>query len=154
MGAASIIPIVTLAYIFLGMGYFLQVGMLLTSRTVLIGVVSAAASAVNLVLNYFLVRSFGMAGAAWATLLGFLVLAVGSYFFSERVCPMALGLGRVLKALLLAIAMYLVSQWLVVRGWGPMLLWRTALFGGFCSVSLGYGSAFSRRSSDNRVGER
>jgi O-antigen/teichoic acid export membrane protein len=131
VGAASIIPVVTLAYIFLGMGYFLQVGMFLASRTVLIGAVSATAAITNLVLNYILIRSFGMTGAAWATLLGFLVLAVGGYVFSQRVCPLALGLGRVVKALLLAIAVYLASQWPVLSGWWAVLLWKTILFGVF-----------------------
>jgi O-antigen/teichoic acid export membrane protein len=131
VGAASIIPIVTLAYIFLGMGYFLQVGMFLASRTMLIGAVSAMAAVANLVLNYILIRSFGMTGAAWATLLGFLVLAIGSYVFSERVCPLALGLGRVVKALLLATAVYLASQLPVVSGWWAVLLWKTILFGAF-----------------------
>ena len=84
LGAASIIPVVTLAYVLLGMGYFLQLGMFLASRTVLIGVVSAISAVASLVLNWVLIRSFGMQGAAWATLLGFLVLAVGSY-----ICPVA-----------------------------------------------------------------
>lgn len=130
-GAATIIPIVTLAYVFLGMGYFLQVGMFLASRTALIGTVSAAASVVNLLSNIFLIRSFGMAGAAWATLAGFLALAGGSYYFSHRVCPMALGLGRVMKALLLAMAIFLISRWQFATGLAAMLLWKAALFGGF-----------------------
>ena len=91
LGAASIIPVVTLAYVLLGIGYFLQLGMLLASRTVLIGVVSALSAVANLVFNWVLIRSFGMQGAAWATLLGFLVLAVGSYICSDRVFPLALG---------------------------------------------------------------
>jgi len=131
VGAAAIVPIVALAYIFLGMGYFLQVGMYLAARTMLIGVVSATAAIANLVLNYILIGSFGMVGAAWATLLGFLALAVGSYVFSQRVCPLTLGLGRVVKALLLAIGVFLVSQWPVVSGWEAMMLWKTLLFGCF-----------------------
>jgi O-antigen/teichoic acid export membrane protein len=131
VGAAAIIPIVTLAYVFLGIGFFLQVGMFLASRTSLIGVVSAMASVANLVLNYVLIRSFGMAGAAWATLLGFLVLAVGSYFFSEHVYSLPLGVGRVLKALLLGVGVYLVSQGVGFSGWAAVLLWKTVLFAGF-----------------------
>ena len=64
--------------------------MYLKSRTGLIGTVTAGAAAVNLVANYFLILRFGMIGAAWATVLGFLVIAVGSYIGSQRVCPLAL----------------------------------------------------------------
>jgi O-antigen/teichoic acid export membrane protein len=134
VGATAIIPIVTLAYVFLGVGYFLQAGMFLASRTMLIGIVSAAAGIGNLILNYVLIRSFGMAGAAWATLLGFLILAVGSYIFSQRVCPLSLGLERMLKALFLAIGVYLLSQWLVVADWWAALLWRAASFCAFVAL--------------------
>jgi O-antigen/teichoic acid export membrane protein len=131
IGAATVIPVVTLAYIFLGIGYFLQVGMFLASQTMLVGMVSAMASLVNLVLNYVLIRSFGMTGAAWATLLGFLTLAIGSYFFSERVCPLRLGVGRVIKALLLAVGAYLISQWQVSPALWAILLWKALWLVGF-----------------------
>src|SRR5437867_328130 len=85
----AVIAVVSLSYVFLGAGYYLQLGMFLTSRTGLIGIVSLAATALNLGSNYFLIRHFGMLGAAWATVLGFLAIAVGSYYCSQRVCPLA-----------------------------------------------------------------
>lgn len=127
-GAIAIIPVVTLAYVFQGTGSFLQVGMFLASRTALIGIVSATAAIATLLLNYFLIRSFGMMGAAAATLLGFLILAAGSYIFSERVCPLGLGLGRMLKALLLAIGVYLVSALPAIDAWWLSLLWKAISF--------------------------
>jgi len=133
-GASAIIPIIALAYIFLGAGFFLQAGMYLAARTVLIGVVSAVASIATLILNYALIRPWGITGAAWATLLGFFILAAGSYIFSQRVCALSLGLGRVLKALLLAIGVYAASIWMGVSGlWGE-LLWKMALFGAFMGL--------------------
>jgi O-antigen/teichoic acid export membrane protein len=133
-GAVTIIPVITLAYVFLGIGYFLQVGMFLASRTVLVGAVSAAAAGADLVLNYFLIRFFGMDGAAWATLLGFFVLAAGSYFFAQRVCPLELGVARVCKAFLLAAGIYLISRWWTFASWEAGLLWKAALFGGFVAL--------------------
>ena len=129
--AAAIVPIVTLAYVFLGMGYFLQVGMFLACRTVLIGLVSAAASVVDLALNFLLIRAYGMMGAAWATLFGFLVLAGGSYYCSHRVFPMPLGIGRVTKALFLAAVVFFLSQWSVVQTPTALLLWKTGLLAAF-----------------------
>ncbi len=134
VGAAAIIPTISLAYVFLGLGYFLQLGMYLASRTMLVGVVSAIAAIANLAFNYFLIRSFGMAGAAWATLLGFFVLASAGYFFSERVCPLVLGVGRVMKALLIAITIYLIAQWQVFFGWQALAAWKAALF--LCFLAL------------------
>jgi O-antigen/teichoic acid export membrane protein len=133
-GAAAIIPVVTLAYVFLGMGYFLQVGMFLASRTMLIGLVSGVASVVDLAFNYVLIGSYGMMGAAWATLFGFLALAGGSYYLSHRVFPMALGMGRVLKALLLAAGVFLLSQWPAIQASATLLLWKTALLAVFAGI--------------------
>jgi O-antigen/teichoic acid export membrane protein len=133
-GAARIIPVVTLAYVFLGMGYFLQVGMFLAARTGLIGLVSAIASVATLILNYVLIGFFGMMGAAWATLFGFMILACGSCYFSQRVCPMALGLGRASKALFLAAGVFIASEFLVVQGSAAEVLWKVALMGGFAGL--------------------
>ena len=137
--AASIIPVVTLAYVLLGMGYFLQLGMLLAARTGLIGLVSAISAVTTLILNWVLIRAFGMQGAAWATLLGFLVLAVGSYICSDRVFPLPLGIGRVLKALLLAIAVYLAAQFVPLSGRWAVLLWKTAAFAVYGLLAWGTG---------------
>ena len=134
-GASAIVPIITLAYVFLGIGFFLQAGMYLAARTVLIGVVSAVAAIATLILNYVLIRAFGIGGAAWATLLGFLILAIGSGACSQWVCPLSLGLGRVLKALLLAGGVYFVSAWMAVSGLRGELFLKTVLFGAFLGLA-------------------
>jgi O-antigen/teichoic acid export membrane protein len=108
----DVVPIVTLAYIFYGLGFYTQVGMFVTNNTKLIGMVGAASAVLNLTLNYFLILNFGMLGAAWATLLSFLALAVGDYWLSNRVYPLPLAVGRVSVTLVLAVLLYLLSRWL------------------------------------------
>ena len=113
----AVIPIVAAAYVFYGIGYYVQLGMFLTGNTKLIGGVSAAAAVLNLALNYILVLHFGMLGAAWATLLSFAAIAAGNYFYSQRVLHLPLALGRVGLALGAATACYL-AVWL----WTPASL--------------------------------
>jgi O-antigen/teichoic acid export membrane protein len=122
----GIIPLVALAYVFYGIGYYSQLGMFLTNRTHLIGVLSAASAGLNLVLNYLLILHYGMLGAAWATLLSFLAIAAGSYWLSQRVFPLPLGLGRVALGMALAICLYLFSRW-VSPSLGVALLMKTSL---------------------------
>ena len=110
----NVIPVVALAYVFCGIGYYVQLGMFLTNRTNLIGVVSAAAAGLNLLLNYFLVAHYGMPGAAWATVVSFFAIAAGSYWCSQRVYALPLKVGRTASALVLAFALYMVS-----RVWNP-----------------------------------
>ena len=126
--AGRVVAPVALAYVFLGIGYYLQLGMYLSGRTGMIGLVSAAAAIVDLVLNEVLITRFGMMGAAWATVLGFLAIAIGSYYFSQRVCPLDLPVGRVLRGLAAALGVYVLSTqlhlvpWLAILGKSALLL--------------------------------
>src|SRR5579885_1497588 len=83
----KIIPVIALSYVFLGVGCYFQLGLYLSNRTGVIGLVSAVAALLNIALNYILVLRYGMVGAAWATVLGFGAIAVGSYYFSKRSMP-------------------------------------------------------------------
>jgi len=135
----GVVPIVVLSYIFYGLGYFAQLGMLLTDRTKNIGVIGAGAAVVNLLLNYVLISRYGMMGAAWATLLSFMAIAIACYWSSQRVFPLTLGVGRVGTGLVLAIVLYLACS-SVSAGIGitlgmkvaalaafPLLAWKTGV---------------------------
>jgi O-antigen/teichoic acid export membrane protein len=98
----DVVPIVTFGYVFYGISTFVQAGLYLGNRTKAIGGIAAVAAVANLCLNYFLIRSFGMMGAAWATLIGCVIIAVGSYWFAQRVLPMPYAIGRVAAGLALA----------------------------------------------------
>jgi O-antigen/teichoic acid export membrane protein len=106
--AGMVVPIVALAYVFYGVGYFLQLGLYLTGNTKTVGMISIAAAALNLGLNYVLISYFGMMGAAWATLLGFVAIAAGSHWLSQRVMPLPLGLKRVAAAVFAAVVLYAI----------------------------------------------
>jgi len=63
----------------------------------------------TLVLNYVLVPRYGIFGAAWAPVAGFVALALGSYYCSQRVLPLKLGQKRVALAMAIGLGIYLVS---------------------------------------------
>ena len=138
----AVIPVVSLSYVFLGVGYYLQLGMFLASRTGLVGIVSTVAAAINLAANYFLIMHFGMMGAAWATVLGFLAVAAGSYYYSQRVCPLHLPVYRMARALAVAGAVYLISRVLPASSLPIALLLKSALIATF-PVLLWLGGCFS-----------
>jgi O-antigen/teichoic acid export membrane protein len=136
----DVIPLVALAHVFCGLAYYVQLGMFLTSRTHLIGIISAAAAVLNLGLNYVLILQFGMKGAACATLLSYLAIGVGSRCFSQRVLSLPLSLGRVGAAMLVGAALYALSRWwnpaslpVALLGKGvllalyPVVLWKTGI---------------------------
>lgn len=127
----EVIPPVALAYVFWGIGFYSQLGMYVTNKTNLIGIISAAAAILNLGLNYVLILRYGMMGAAWATVLGFLAIAVGSYCCSQRVYPLPLRVGRVSLTLLLAVGLYMLSRWCNPGSLGIALMIKGILLGAF-----------------------
>jgi O-antigen/teichoic acid export membrane protein len=124
---ADVIGIVSLAYVALGLGQYLELGMFLAARTGWIGAVSVAAAAVNLVANYTLIERFGMLGAAWATVLGFGAIAVGSYYCSQHAHSLKLPVGRVVRATAIGIAVYIASRISGVSSVASSLALKSAL---------------------------
>jgi O-antigen/teichoic acid export membrane protein len=140
VASQDVIPVVVLSYIFYGFSYYAQLGMFLTDRTKVIGVIGAASAGLNIVLNYFLIGYFGMMGAAFATLLSFGFLGAVSYWRSQIILPLRLGLGRMAAAMAIAIALYLacrrwtepstvtaVSAKLAILAAYPVLVWKSRI---------------------------
>ena len=136
----EVIPLIVLAYIFYGIGYYTQLGMFLTNNTKVIGMIGAGVAVLNLGLNYFLIRNYGMMGAAWATMLSFLAIAVANYWFSQRLLPLPLGTARVMTATAMAMCFYVLALcWrldslviaLLMKGAllvaFPLLLWKSGI---------------------------
>jgi O-antigen/teichoic acid export membrane protein len=121
----EVIPIVVFAYVIWGIGYYVQVGMLLTSNTKQIGAISIGAVILNLTLNYGLISRFGMMGAAWATLLSFLATTAAYYYFSQRVYPLSLAVGRVTTSIILGGVLF--AAW---QQWAPGSIWLSLLLKG------------------------
>jgi O-antigen/teichoic acid export membrane protein len=96
--AANIVPVVCLAYLFFSLHEHFKVPALLASRTTsLLPVVSLAAAA-NIALNLLLIPAIGLAGAAWATVLTFMIFSLGglvqyrridAYHYPFGICAMA-----------------------------------------------------------------
>jgi O-antigen/teichoic acid export membrane protein len=155
--ASTVIPIVSLAYVACGVGNYLQTGLYLGNNTRLLGAISAAAAVTSLLLNYALILHYGMMGAAWATVLSFGAVAMGSYWFSQRVFPLRLALGRVAVAMLIGIGLYFLFQWwtprqyslslllkLVVLAGYPVILWRCRVIAAAETASLAATGAKAR----------
>ncbi len=83
-GGAVIIPVVLLAYVFNGAYVNFLVGIYLEKKTSILPLVFGLGALVNIIANFLLIPVFGIMGAAYATLLSYVVLAVGIYFPSQR----------------------------------------------------------------------
>lgn len=83
-GGVSIVPWILFAYIFTGAYVNFVVGIYLEKKSSYLPYVSGAGALVNVGANLLLIPSYGMLGAAYATVLSYVVMAVGIYFASQR----------------------------------------------------------------------
>lgn len=95
--AASVIPIVTLAYLLHGVFLLGSIGIGIEKRTRYYPLVTAASATTNIAANLVLIPWLGMRGAAWATVLSYGVMALLGVLLSQRVHPLPLEWGRLAR---------------------------------------------------------
>jgi len=80
----EIVPWVLLAYVFTGAYVVFVVGIYLEKKTKYLPLVTGAGALLNVGANFVLIPMIGILGAAFSTLLSYIVMAVGIYFASQR----------------------------------------------------------------------
>jgi O-antigen/teichoic acid export membrane protein len=83
-GGLPIVPIILLAYLFNGLYINFMAGLQIEKKTQFMPIVTGAGALANVAANFLLIPKFGYFGAAWATLVSYLIMAAGNYFFSQR----------------------------------------------------------------------
>ena len=103
----QVIPPVMLGYVFFGIYVNLTVGCDLSGKTHYYAWSTLIAAAFNVIANFALIPVMGMMGAAWATLVSYILLAGLLYAFTRRIYPIAYRWGRMAQLLAVAILFYL-----------------------------------------------
>ncbi len=111
LAGAGLIPIVAFAYFLAGFQHFFTASAALKNKTGRIATASVLTIVTNLVLNYFLIRQYGILGAAWATLLSYFVLSVYIYFISYRIEQFNWRLVRVAVVVAVTIIIYFSANY-------------------------------------------
>lgn len=95
--AWEVVPLITLSYVLYGMYSQLAIGINLKKKTQYLPFLLWGAAGLNLLLNFLLIPSWGMMGAAASTLASYFVLSVLVYFASQRLYPFKYEWDRLLK---------------------------------------------------------
>jgi O-antigen/teichoic acid export membrane protein len=92
-------------------GFYLltSIGLNITKRTQYYPVATMSAAATNIALNFLLIPTHGIVGAAWANGAAYAVQAGLGYTFSQRFYPIRYEWGRIARVCLAAIAAYAVA---------------------------------------------
>lgn len=91
--AHRLLPILVPSLMLYATHIFLNVGLILEKRTVLMSVLVFTSAAVNLALNVYLIPRIGLTGAAWATLLSYGLLIGCLAAVNHGILPLHLDLG-------------------------------------------------------------
>ena len=96
-GGLMIVPVVLLAYIFLGIYNNLVAGIYIQKETKHLPLITFTGAFVNVVGNYLLIPPMGMMGAAVATLLSYAIMATVLYFTVQHFYPVLYEIDRIAK---------------------------------------------------------
>ncbi len=83
-GGIYIVPIILMAYLFNGLYVNFLAGIQIEKKTKFMPLITGVGAIVNVAANFILIPSWGMLGAAYATLLSFLVMTVLVFFVSQK----------------------------------------------------------------------
>ena len=125
----GVVPILLVAYYFLGLYYNFSIWYKLADRTIMGAFISVGGVVITLVLNFTLVPlpSIGYYGAAWGALACYGFMALASYWTGRRYFPIPYPIGRMAIYIILAIGLYLISTLFNTIPLGYRLLANTGI---------------------------
>jgi O-antigen/teichoic acid export membrane protein len=126
--AYSVIPWIAFAFALNGVQTFFQLGMLLKNKTSYLGVSTLLVGLLALPAYHYSINFFGLNGAAIATTTLYLAFAMTSYVMSQIFYPIRLEIGRLLKIIMTAVMIMIVSQLFVVGSLLQGLILKFFLF--------------------------
>ena len=131
--AASIVPFVSLAYVFYGLHFVLAPGIHLSGKTKYYPLIIIFPAVLNIFLNYYLIPFYGMYGAAIATLISFTFLLFLAYFVSNHFYPVRYEWRRLAKICILGFGILALFFFLpidsILAKIGLLILFFLALYG-------------------------
>jgi O-antigen/teichoic acid export membrane protein len=112
-GQSLIISVVALSIVFNSIFTVFNLGMTLRRKTWLASVALLFAALLNVGANIVLIPLYSAMGAAIATLIAYIALALVSYLFNQRIYPVPFEVGLFLLALVIGIVLYFADYRLV-----------------------------------------
>lgn len=82
--AYSVVPLISLAYVFNGFYYMSVNGIFYSKKTYILPFSTGVSAVVATILNYLLIPNYGMYGAAIATVAAYITLFIATYYYSQK----------------------------------------------------------------------
>lgn len=99
----NIVPILLVAYLFLGMYYNISAWFKLTDKTYFGTLITIGGVFVTVAANYVLIPLAGYTGSAWAALLCYFGMTVACYWLGQKFYPIPYAMGKALVYILVTV---------------------------------------------------
>lgn len=123
----KVVPIVMAAEIFMGVYFNLSFWYKLIDETRWGAYFSAIACTIVILMNVFLIPLYGYMACAWAGFMGYAVAMLLSYFVGQRKYPIRYDLKSIGMYVLIAAALYVIGEQIVIPNVVLRLAFRTVL---------------------------
>ena len=111
-GGLGIVPIMLIAYLFLGWFYNFSIWYKLQDRTIVGGYIALGGTAITLLLNFILVPKIGIYGPAWAALVCYGFMAFLTYKTGQQNYKINYPIRKMLLYVMVSLSGYFLSEWL------------------------------------------
>lgn len=109
----GVVPILLLANLFLGLYYNVSIWYKLTDHTMLGGWIAVGGAIITISLNVYWIPRIGYMGSAWATLICYAAMTAACWWWGRKYYPVQYHWGRMLGYVVLALALYFGTEYLV-----------------------------------------
>ncbi len=107
-----IVPVLLMAYLFLGLHYNFSVWYKINDKTKIGAIIALIGSGISLAVNITLIPKIGPMAAAWAAFFTFLSMAILNVFIGKKYYPIPYDLKRMVFIILLAYGFYELAAYL------------------------------------------
>ena len=126
-GAATVIPLIALAYALELVNWTIGSALAFAEKPKLFFAVTLLGAVVNLGANWLLVPQYGMMGAAYSTVLAFVVMCVANYVLSQALYPIRYEYGRVARVVAIAFGLFVLGRLSTVDNLAANFVLQTSL---------------------------
>ncbi len=107
-----IVPIMLLAYFWLGIFYNFSIWYKLTDRTRIGAYISVGGALVTIIVNFIFIPKIGIIAPAYAALTCYIFMATTSYFIGKKYYPIDYPIGKMLTYIFVAVGVFYLSEFI------------------------------------------
>jgi O-antigen/teichoic acid export membrane protein len=131
-GGMHIVPIILFAYLMHGMYVIFSAGIYIEEKSIYVPLISGSGAAANILANILLIPVLNITGAAIATLISYVVMAVGYYIVTQRFYKINYEMERIGK-IFIGVILAALSYYLLLFTGNLVLFYKLLILAAFIS---------------------